>query len=608
MDATIGLCAASPGAPLQPVSPERANQQKAAATVTVATEGIPEDAREPERQRKRGDSDVQGKGTHAGTLSKDVQQERKREREAALKRAMLGREEAEGEARRAREEADRAREEAEEGRARERRVGERLEAVMEELHRAKETQAQELHRAKETHTHSQHLYEKEVRRARKEAFKSSSALVKAQEELKATRAALRTLQAGADEQQRATERHQQETFAAQYRLVGVQEELETAQARVKCVEEERDALKTSLKEEELARVAAEGRIALPPSQDENDEFASPKKRTTKKTRPSLLPAFEATETASKDELLAALKEELEWERQAAEEAEQTIEFMKIECQFQRCSCRVAEEAGRRYVYDDSRQERMEQLQAEMEAARLRWCEECSPVKMASLGRSTAGAPVDLVAWANGEQEIGDAEPPVPSRTPARQQQQQRQQQEETSLLSLLSAPHTHALPPPPPPQHLQQQVRQPYHINTTTTLIPLAPSSPTTPSPGSPAPTTFPSTFPSTPSHPHPQSAHPTSTGGPLTTSAIADDVLKTPGTIDREAALAQIRERRGRARSFALARGAKTPLRGLGNGTATTPGGVGGGMGGATTGGKPRVGAGIRGGERRDLSAPAGR
>lgn len=47
-----------------------------------------------------------------------------------MKRAVLGREEAESETRRSREEGSGLRREVEEGRERERRVGERLEGVM----------------------------------------------------------------------------------------------------------------------------------------------------------------------------------------------------------------------------------------------------------------------------------------------------------------------------------------------------------------------------------------------------------------------------------------------------------------------------------------------
>ena len=77
----------------------------------------------------RGSSDVQGKVAQFNNLSKEAAQRRK-DNEAALKRAVLGREEAESEARRLKEENRVLRQDVEEGRARERRVGERMEGIM----------------------------------------------------------------------------------------------------------------------------------------------------------------------------------------------------------------------------------------------------------------------------------------------------------------------------------------------------------------------------------------------------------------------------------------------------------------------------------------------
>ena len=56
--------------------------------------------------------------------------QRRKENEASLRRAVLGREEAESETRRLKDENGKLRREFEEGRSRERRVGERVEAVM----------------------------------------------------------------------------------------------------------------------------------------------------------------------------------------------------------------------------------------------------------------------------------------------------------------------------------------------------------------------------------------------------------------------------------------------------------------------------------------------
>ena len=64
---------------------------------------------------------------NAASMSKQLE---RKTADAALKRAMLGREEAEGEMRRYREEAKQLRKQIYEGQERERKVGERLETVM----------------------------------------------------------------------------------------------------------------------------------------------------------------------------------------------------------------------------------------------------------------------------------------------------------------------------------------------------------------------------------------------------------------------------------------------------------------------------------------------
>ncbi|KAF1819820.1 uncharacterized protein K489DRAFT_296238, partial [Dissoconium aciculare CBS 342.82] len=174
---------------------------------------------------------------------------------------LIAREEAEGDAKKLREESRRLKKEVEEGKDRERRVGKRLEVVMEEYTNFKES-----------HASQSAIYEKEVRKARKEAFKSSSAVVKLQEELKGARSTLRVAQSTLDMEKRKTQQRDQETFDAQYKLVSMQEELEQLQLRLQIVEEEREALKKNLQEEEVARIAAEGRIALPVSPQGDDEL------------------------------------------------------------------------------------------------------------------------------------------------------------------------------------------------------------------------------------------------------------------------------------------------------------------------------------------------
>ena len=119
---------ASPGTPLFPVSPERANRQQLLPQ-SPSLPSISSVQNDHFTVHTRGNSDVQGKVAQFNNLSKEAAQRRK-DSEAALKRAVLGREEAESETRRLREENRLLRQDVEEGRARERRVGERVEGVM----------------------------------------------------------------------------------------------------------------------------------------------------------------------------------------------------------------------------------------------------------------------------------------------------------------------------------------------------------------------------------------------------------------------------------------------------------------------------------------------
>ena len=106
---------------------ERANRQQLPQSPSLPS--ISNIQNDPFILNSRGNSDVQGKVAQFNSLSKEAAQRRK-DNEAALKRAVLGREEAESETRRLREENRVLRQDVEEGRARERRVGERLEGVM----------------------------------------------------------------------------------------------------------------------------------------------------------------------------------------------------------------------------------------------------------------------------------------------------------------------------------------------------------------------------------------------------------------------------------------------------------------------------------------------
>ena len=295
--------------------------------------------------------------------------------------------------------------------------------------------------------------EKSVRTERKEHYKLQSAWVKGQEEIKSTRADLRVARSTLDAEKQKLDQREQETFSAQYKLIGIQEALTSTQERLKVLEAERDALKTSLKEEEVARIAAEGRIALPAPKrsrggangragaeegevddDEEDDDIdfftddynlthgiSPLKSPSKHARgtATMLDAAEADDAGSDKENSSApsrnnfhkkstshpnlrlyqdqhyrqqkeprllhrhqsgqqqqqqqmnylrLDSEIANERARREQAEETVEFLKMECQFRCCSCRVAEEMEAKYVYDGSMAEGMEVVKKEAREA------------------------------------------------------------------------------------------------------------------------------------------------------------------------------------------------------------------------------------------------
>lgn len=206
------------------------------------------------------------------------------------------------------------------------------------------------------HEHAIKIYESEVKKSRKEAFKAGSSLVKLQEELKATRNSLRITQSGFESEKLKSSKREQEAFTAQYQLVGLQEELEKARELIKVIEEERNTLKTSLREEEVARIAAEGMIALPAMEDgdEEDLLHSPRKSPRKFQRETYMDSEDKENIMPKKAVeLKALHEELILERRLRERAQEQVEFMKMECQFECCSCRIAEKSGQTYVHDNS---------------------------------------------------------------------------------------------------------------------------------------------------------------------------------------------------------------------------------------------------------------
>ena len=113
---------ASPGTPLFQVSPERVNQQRS------QTELL-ESPRTSIIGHSR-DSSVHEKVNYFNSVSTTKMQLERKTNDAALNRAMLGREEAESTMRQFRDEGKSLKRKLEESNAREKKVSERLESVM----------------------------------------------------------------------------------------------------------------------------------------------------------------------------------------------------------------------------------------------------------------------------------------------------------------------------------------------------------------------------------------------------------------------------------------------------------------------------------------------
>lgn len=143
------------------------------------------------------------------------------------------------------------------------------------------------------------------------------------------------------------------------------EEVQALKEKLSLAEGERDALKTSLKEEEVLRIAAEGQIPLPSAEsDEHDEFASPPRSPRKQQQGSRQDDDKENVSPKKGAVeLRFIQQELAAEKRARERAEEQIDFMKMECQFQCCSCRIAETRGKQFVHDDSLQAEMQRIKS-----------------------------------------------------------------------------------------------------------------------------------------------------------------------------------------------------------------------------------------------------
>lgn len=204
-----------------------------------------------------------------------------------------------------------------------------------------------------------HVYKKAMNDAKEEVarVKPQVAILKGKNE--GLEKALARFESDLKFQTKETEKYKNECYKLDVRADAIEaqlgEEISTLKEKLKLVEAERDALKTSLKEEEVLRIAAEGQIPLPTAtNDEYDEFGSPVRSPRKQRTPER--DEEDKENVAPKKAVVELKlaqQELATEKRLRERAHEQIEFMKMECQFRCCSCRIADSKGSDYVHDNS---------------------------------------------------------------------------------------------------------------------------------------------------------------------------------------------------------------------------------------------------------------
>lgn len=160
---------------------------------------------------------------------------------------------------------------------------------------------------------------------------------------------------------------EQEAFQARYSLVGLQEQLDKARAeleqaldRIKAIEQERDAFKTLAKtEEDVARIAAEGRLPLPRpvEQDADDEFTSPRKPSGSRVSSISLIDIKSSEVSEAE--IEELTRLWQWEKQRANRASDQIEYLEAECRLHACSCMKKRPRSSMGLLSPKRQKRSE---------------------------------------------------------------------------------------------------------------------------------------------------------------------------------------------------------------------------------------------------------
>ncbi|KZF24056.1 hypothetical protein L228DRAFT_281168 [Xylona heveae TC161] len=466
----------------------------------------------------------------------------------ALRRAELGREEAESEVKRLRMELERLndkivneKQSSESDKAR----SDMLTKEVEKLKLDLTTANTRLARAEKHH-----------KRAVKDAMKTSSAIVGLQGELKTAREDLNSTKSSFEMERVKSKKREEEAFQAQFKLIGVEEELARAKQQIKLLEGERDALKTNLKEEEVARIAAQGQIALPVSRDDA-EFGSPKAERKPAIKPNALIEEEVEE-------LDMIKDQLDREKMRADEAEELVQFMQRECQLGICACQLAKQKNSEYIYDKQLHEHVKRRRAnEASTPNAPQVPEASvapnPSHIEPEIKSEAVVPLATEERPQQKQQEQLSRPTLAAEARATPEPPQSADAEEPAVMFSPSSGTFHANPTQqaetadtivPEEQHMRSrhtQEREPHRSMLASSMSAVTPSFSSSAGPFLQTP----ARRIATPAYPHTHAATRTIPLAPPADFIDHHDALGLQ-KMSREEALEQIRQRRGRARSIA--------------------------------------------------------
>lgn len=377
-------------------------------------------------------------------------------------------------------------------------------------------------------------------------------------------------QAAHDMEKRKVEQRDQRTFDAEYQLVAVQQELDSLRSHVSVVEEEREALKTSLKEEEVARIAAEGMIALPHTENDDDLISPQAKRRSPMKRP-MTPLSDDKENVGvvTKKMMEArqLTEELRRERMMREKAEGLVDFLRLECHFRCCPCASRRSSKHATMFDTNPfAAALERIRSDMREvlplSSNTTDEQERDVSVSSVRIKRERTPVFEVK----EEDVEMTQPEEPEQLDRSMTMDHEPAQHEVD-------PHEHAImdeeePIAPRPTPLEQPEVRPSREPTPPSMtrrVPLAPSSPPLRHAPKPSVVRTVTTTTTIPMHFTPQKPRFDATMSEaeddedeIPTAMSPRDRTGSAPTFDREAALAAIAYRRGRAKS--LANGQATP------------------------------------------------